>query len=201
MTGSFIRSHSKLWQVPSSWARIKISFWLRLGPAVKEAWARLGAFRIRVTDMSNTDMFRHVLVPWKYVSNYCASEGGTRLGKPFRAHVVVQNFLSFFVLCTVKDKILTIDNLKRQRMVYVNRYCMCLINGECPIVRELWYAVLYEGEFRRFFCNASGNGIGLEWIEEDGSFGGWFHCTWCGSFGERGIIDILMGLRWHGFTI
>ena len=57
---------------------------------------------------------------------------------------------SFFLWTTVLGKILTADNLRKRNIVIVSWCCMCKDDGEsidhlfihCPVVKELWDAVL-----------------------------------------------------------
>jgi hypothetical protein len=58
--------------------------------------------------------------------------------------------VAFFLWTTVLGKILTADNLRKRKIVIVTWCCMCKDDGEsighlfihCPVVKELWDAVL-----------------------------------------------------------
>jgi hypothetical protein len=57
--------------------------------------------------------------------------------------------VAFFVWLTGLGKIFTMDNLRKQRIIVVNRYCMCKMNEEsvdhllhCKVACAIWNVFL-----------------------------------------------------------
>jgi hypothetical protein len=57
--------------------------------------------------------------------------------------------VAFFAWTTAQGKIITLDNLRKKRVIVIDRYCMCKLNGEsvnhlllrCEVACALWNAI------------------------------------------------------------
>jgi len=66
--------------------------------------------------------------------------------------------VAFFAWTAALGKILTLDNLRKKRVIVIDRCCMCKMTGEtvdhlllhCEVARALWYVIL--------------NRFGLSWV-------------------------------------
>ena len=102
--------------------------------------------------------------------------GSVEGGGQFPWHCIwvpgVPTKVSFFVWATALGRVLTIDNLIRQRQIMVNCCCICRSNAEsiphlllhCSVAYQLWMAALvWFGYNLSLLLMCFGAGVGAGW--------------------------------------
>ena len=119
----------------------------------------------------------------------------------------VPSRVAFFIWTAAFGKILTIDNLRKRRVIIFDWCCMCKASGESvnhllmhySIAQELWNMVLILfGVFwamPRDVSTFSLAGMVTRVNLRPAKSGKWYHTVSCGAFDVNEMLELLMGWR------